>query len=200
MLIDAILKPTGLAEEFMHHMLPPLATYSLFVLGLPYLKAVLIFLKTGHANMNTLIGLGTGTAFVTTLFASVFDFKPLYFYDSTIIVIALVNLGKFLEERSTQKTGDALKSLVSLQVKQARLLQDNKETMVDIFSLVLGNIILVKPGEIIPLDGLIIKGQSSVEESMLTGESMPVLKSIGDKATGSTLNQNGLLFIKVWFK
>lgn len=197
MLADIILKPTGLGEEFMHHMLPPLATYSLFVLGLPYLKAVFIFIKTGHANMNTLIGLGTATAFFTTLFASVFDFKPLYFYDSTIIVIALVNLGKFLEERSTQKTGDALKSLVSLQVKQARLLQGNKETMVDISSLMLGDIILVKPGETIPLDGLIVKGESSVDESMLTGESLPVLKSAGDKATGSTLNQNGLLYIKV---
>jgi len=184
-------------EDFMHHLMPIMASYCLFVLGTPYLKSIPAFLKTRQANMNTLIGIGTSVAFIASFFASIVDFKALYYYDAVIVVISLVSLGKYLETNAKAKTGEALKKLLNLQAKDAILLKDNKQQKVSLSTIVIGDILVVRPGEIIPLDGQIIFGNTSIDESMLTGESLPVEKQLGDTVVGSTINQTGLIHLKV---
>jgi P-type Cu+ transporter len=180
------------------------ATLTLLFIGRPFAKGVLHFLRFRVANMDTLIGIGTFTAY---LYSSLIMFFPplatrlslpeyLYF-DVTIVVIGFVTLGKRLEHNSKRKTGQAIEKLLGLQVKTALLLKNGQQQEVPISQIVIGDILLVKPGAKIPLDGEITVGQSSIDESMLTGEPQPVDKKAGDKVYGATLNKQGVLEIKV---
>jgi len=186
-------------EEFFHHLLPIMATYTLFVVGKPYLLGVLRFLRYGKANMDTLIGIGTSVAFVYSFIVSAFEETLLKsftnvnatYFDVTIVVITFIALGKYLEARSKIKTGDAIEKLFSLQAKTALLWRDGKETEVPISEVKIGDIIIVKPGMKIPVDGKITEGQSAIDESMITGESIPVDKKVGDTVVGATINKQG---------
>jgi Cu2+-exporting ATPase/Cu+-exporting ATPase len=185
-------------EEFFHHLLPIFATYILFVVGKPYLLGFFRFLRYGKANMDTLIGIGTLTAFLYSFAVSAFEevLRPFInvdatYYDVTIIVIAFIALGKYLETKSKLKTGDAIEKLLNLQAKTALVIRDGKEVEININEVVEGDMIIVKPGAKIPVDGVIRDGSSFVDESMVTGEPMPVGKHEGDSVVSGTLNTSG---------
>lgn len=164
-----------------------LATVILVWMGKPFLKGVVNFIRYGVANMDTLIGIGTGVAYIY----SIFNLNNETFFDVTIVVIGFVTLGKYLETKSKMKTGEAIKKLLGLQSKTALILRNNKEIEVPISEVKVGDILIVKPGAKIPVDGVIIKGNSSVDESMISGEAIPVDKKIGDLVIGATINKQG---------
>ena len=152
--------------------------------------------KHRSANMNTLIALGTGAAWlystIAILFPSVFPegtSEP--FYDVVSVVIALVVLGQALELRAKGQSSSAIKKLLGLQAKTARVIRDGKEMDLPVEEVLVGDVIQVRPGEKIPVDGVIVEGSSAVDESMLTGESLPVSKKQGDEVIGATLNKTG---------
>ncbi|TXH03017.1 MAG: cation-translocating P-type ATPase, partial [Candidatus Moraniibacteriota bacterium] len=188
----------SVVKTFFHHLLPIFSTYILFVLGLPYLRAVVNFIKTGNANMDTLIGIGTSVAYLYSFILSAFEgvlapYLPVdhLYYDVTIVVIGFVTLGKYLEANAKQKTGSAIEKLLGLQAKTARVIRSGKEIEIPVADVVVGDTIIVKPGTKIPVDGEIIHGETSVDESMLTGESLPIDKIVGDHVVGGTLNIQG---------
>ncbi len=191
-------------KSFFHHLMPILATYILFVLGRPYLSGVYRFMRYGKANMDTLIGIGTGTAFLYSFVISAFGETLLKsyssflhsYYDVTIVVITFIALGKYLELKSKIKTGDAILKLLNLQAKTALVIRDGKEIEVSINDVVHGDLIVVKPGTKIPVDGIIIEGNSYVDESMITGEPMPVDKKVGDSVSAGTINTSGSFIFK----
>ncbi len=184
--------------EFFHHLLPIFATYMLFVVGTPYLRGLWIFLRRGVADMDSLVGLGTVAAFIYSFILTAFEI-PLApyvdveatYYDVTIVVIGLITLGKYFEARAKARTGGAIKQLLGLQVKTATVLRNNTEEVISIGDVVKGDIVIVKPGMKIPVDGVIESGDSYLDESMLTGESVPVQKVAGDKVSAGTMNTTG---------
>lgn len=184
--------------EFFHHLLPILATYTLFIVGQPYLLGFYRFLRYGKANMDTLIGIGTSVAFLYSFIISAFEesLRPYInvehtYYDITIVVIAFIALGKYLEMKSKLKTGDAIEKLLNLQAKTALVMRDGQTTEIYINDVVHGDIVIVKPGSKIPVDGMVVEGSSFVDESMVTGEPMPVKKEVGANVVAGTLNTSG---------
>lgn len=190
-------------SEFLHHLLPIMATYVLFVVGKPYLLGVYRFARYGKANMDTLIGIGTSVAFLYSFIVSAFeaslapyiDVQHMY-YDVTIVVIAFIALGKYLEARSKLKTGDAIEKLLNLQAKTALVLRDGMEQEISVDQVVHGDLIILKPGGKIPVDGVITEGSSHIDESMVTGEPMPAKKEVGDTVVAGTLNTSGTFILK----
>lgn len=189
---------SSMLEEFFHHLLPIFATYILFVVGKPYLLGFYRFLRYGKANMDTLIGIGTVAAFLYSFAVSAFEevLSPFInveyqYYDVTIVVITFIALGKYLEARSKIKTGDAIEKLLNLQAKTALIIRDGKEVEIPINQVKHADLIIVKPGAKIPVDGVITDGSSFIDESMVTGEPMPVQKKVGDSVVSGTINTNG---------
>ncbi len=185
-------------KEFFHHLLPIFATYILFVVGKPYLLGFYRFLRYGKANMDTLIGIGTVAAFLYSFAVSAFEdvLRPFInvdyqYYDVTIVVITFITLGKYLEARSKIRTGDAIEKLLNLQAKTALVLRDGKEIEISVNDVNHGDFIIVKPGVKIPVDGRITEGESFIDESMVTGEPMPVQKKVGDEVVSGTMNESG---------
>jgi len=185
-------------EEFFHHLLPLMATYVLFVVGKPYLLGFYRFLRYGKANMDTLIGLGTLAAYLYSFAVTAFEetLRPFInvdatYYDVTIIVITFIALGKYLEARAKVKTGDAIEKLLNLQAKTALVIRDGKEIEIPVDRVVHGELIIVKPAGKIPVDGVLTEGSSYVDESMISGEPMPVKKEVGDSVVAGTLNTSG---------
>lgn len=190
-------------EEFFHHLLPIFATYILFVVGKPYLLGFYRFLRYGKANMDTLIGIGTIAAFLYSFAVSAFEdvLRPFInvdyqYYDVTIVVITFIALGKYLEARSKIKTGDAIEKLLNLQAKTALVIREGKETEISVNDIKHGELIIVKPGAKIPVDGAITEGESFVDESMVTGEPIPVEKKVGDNVVSGTINTSGSFTFK----
>jgi Cu+-exporting ATPase len=190
-------------EEFFHHLLPVFATYTLFVVGMPYLLGFYRFLRYGKANMDTLIGIGTSAAFLYSFILTAFEevLRPYVdvdhtYYDVTIVVITFIALGKYLEARAKIKTGDAIEKLLNLQAKTAIVLRDKKEYEVPVNEVIINDVIIVKPGASIPVDGVVTEGSSFVDESMVTGESMPVEKGEGHAVVAGTMNTSGSLMFK----
>ena len=189
--------------EFFHHLLPVFATYMLFVIGAPYLKSLLRFIKYRVANMDTLVGIGTLTAFLFSFIITAFENSlsgyintEQSYYDVTIVVIGFITLGKYLEARFKLKTGEAIEKLMGFQAKTATVLRDNEEIEIPIDEVIEGDIVIVKPGQKIPVDGIISEGESSIDESMITGESIPVDKKVGDSVIGGTMNKHGSFMMK----
>lgn len=185
-------------SEFFHHLLPIFATYSMFVMGKQYLKAIYNFIKLRVANMDTLIGIGTLVAFIYSFIVSAFETSISTFievehnyYDVVIVVITLVSYGKYLESKSKAKTGEAIKKLLNLQAKTALLITNGETKEIPIDQVKIGDLLLIKPGGKIPVDGKILEGFSSVDESMITGESIPTDKTINDEVIGGTINKQG---------
>lgn len=184
-------------KEFFHHLLPIFATYILFVVGRPYLLGFYRFLRYGKANMDTLIGIGTVAAFLYSFVVSALEdvLRPFInvdyqYYDVTIVVITFIAFGKYLEARSKIKTGDAIEKLLNLQAKTALVVRDGEEIEISVGDVTHGDLIIIKPGAKIPVDGIIVSGSSFVDESMVTGEPMPVQKKIGDSVVSGTINTN----------
>lgn len=189
--------------EFIHHLLPIFATYTLFVVGKPYLLGFYRFLRYGKANMDTLIGIGTSAAFLYSFAITAFEdtLSPFLnvehtYYDVTIVVIAFIALGKYLETRSKLRTGDAIEKLLNLQAKTALVVRDGQEVEVSLAQVVHGDVIVVKPGGTIPVDGIVTGGSSYVDEAMVTGEPTPVQKNVGDAVVAGTINTTGSFTFK----
>ena len=185
-------------REFFHHLAPIMATYALFVVGQPYLLGFYRFLRYGSANMDTLIGIGTVTAFLYSFIIMAFEetLRPFMnvehtYYDVTIVVIAFITLGKYLEARSKLKTGDAIEKLLSLQAKTALVVRDGVEHEIPVGEVVHGDMIVIKPGMKIPVDGVLVEGSSYVDESLVTGEPNPVKKKAGENVVSGTMNTTG---------
>jgi Cu+-exporting ATPase len=175
-----------------------LATPVQFWSGMRFHKAAISALKHKTTNMNTLISIGTTSAYIystAAIFAPQLFFKggitPHVYFDTSATIITLILLGRLLEAKAKGKTSEAIRKLIGLQAKTATVIRDNTERVIPIEEVTVGDIVLVKPGERIPVDGEIIEGYSTVDESMLTGESLPVEKSIGDKVFGGTVNKVG---------
>ncbi len=187
-----------LPMDLLNIILLVIASIVIFWIGQPFLKGILIFLRTGNANMDTLIGIGTLVAYlysalVTLLpgFKNILALPDITYFDVTIVVIGFVVLGKYLETKSKLKTGEAIEKLLDLQAKTALVRREGKESEILVSEVVIGDIIIVKPGAKIPVDGEITLGQSSIDESMITGEPIPVDKKIGDRVIGATINKQG---------
>lgn len=190
--------------EFAHHLMPIFATFVLFGIGRKYIKATWIFFKTRTANMDTLVGISTIVAFIYSLSITAFDkvLAPYIdvtsnFYDVVIVVIGLIALGQSLEARARRKTNEALQKLAELSSKYALVERDGKEVEIPIEQIVVGDIVIIKPNEKVPVDGIVIFGNSSIDESNLTGESAPVDKGENDQVFSGTQNFQGLLKVKV---
>jgi P-type Cu+ transporter len=159
--------------------------------------------KNHTATMDTLIALGTISAFsyslTVTLNPNFFisqGLKPEVYYEVSVVVITLILLGKFFENRAKGETSDAIRKLMGLQAKTARILRDGQEYNISIEDVQIGDVVLVRPGEKIPVDGDAIAGSSTVDESMVTGESIPIEKKVGDRVIGATMNRTGSLQIR----
>lgn len=166
-----------------------------FISGIP-------LLLRGHPNMDSLVAVGAGASFIySVVMTYTIPYNPhavhsLYF-ESVAVVISLVSLGKHLEDRSKRKTASAIKKLMELSPDTATVIRNGAEVTVKTKDVAVGETLVIKPGERIPLDGIVEKGESSADESMLTGESLPVSKSAGSTATGGSVNLSGVLYVKV---
>jgi Cu+-exporting ATPase len=163
--------------------------------GWPFFARALNSLKTMHLNMFTLIGMGTATAYLSSLAALFFPGMPLYF-ESAAVIVTLVALGQVLELGARAKTSGAIKALLGLQPRTALRVGATADEQIEIGSIVVGERLRVRPGEKIPVDGLVEQGSSAVDESMLSGEAEPVAKGPGAKVTGGTVNGSGSLVMR----
>ncbi|OGB75242.1 copper-translocating P-type ATPase [candidate division Kazan bacterium RIFCSPHIGHO2_01_FULL_49_10] len=203
MQFNVVAAPPLIFEEIVHYLLPIFAAYALFIVGQPYLLGVYRFLRYGKANMDTLIGIGTLAAFLYSLTVLIFadalrpyiDVESSYF-DVAIVVIAFITLGKYLEAQSKLKTGDAISKLLNLQAKTALVMRDGQEMEISISEVVVGDIVIVKPGAKIPVDGVVVEGSSFIDEAMITGEPIPVEKKAGDTVVAGTINTTGTFTFK----
>ncbi len=180
-----------------------IATVMLFWVGTPYLLGVIRFFRHGIANMDTLIGVGTSVAYLYSIIVSLLPSLrealrlPEYtYFDVTIVVIGFITLGKYLEARSKEKTGDAIEKLLNLQAKTALVIRNGNETEIPVSEVVHDDFVVVKPGMKIPVDGVITQGTSFIDESMVTGEPMPIGKNIGDAIVAGTINTNGFIIFR----
>lgn len=180
-----------------------LSTAFLFWIGRPFLVAVGRFVRHGAAGMDTLVGIGTSVAYLYSALVLLFpSFGKLInapeglYFDVTIVVIGFITLGKYLEAHAKERTGDAIKKLLGLQVKTAFVLRNGTEQELPIDQVIAGDLVLVRPGMKIPVDGVIAEGASSIDEAMLTGEPMPVDKKSGDKVSAGTINTTGSFTFK----
>jgi len=175
-----------------------LATPVQFIAGWRYYRGALDGLKQRSANMDTLIAIGTSAAWI---YSTLVVFLPAYFtgdtyFDTSVFVITFVLVGKYLEEIAKGRASQSLKKLMDLRPKMATVIRISKEVDVPVEEIRVGDLVVVKPGEKIPVDGVIKEGYSTVDESMITGESMPVEKRIGDQVIGATINKTGLIRIQ----
>jgi Cu+-exporting ATPase len=195
---------TGLHIPFIPHWLHNfwlqliLTTPVMFLCGDSFFKGAYKNAKNFTANMDTLVALGTGVSYLYSVFVTFFasflksqGLQVVVYYEIAAVVITLILLGRYLEHRARGKTSAAIKKLMGLQPKTARVIRNNEIVEVDINKVIIGDIILVKPGEKIPVDGEVIDGESTVDESMVTGESIPVKKQLGDEVIGATINKTG---------
>jgi len=173
-----------------------LATPVQFYVGWQYYVGAYKSLRNLSANMDVLIALGSSVAYFYSL-PVVLGLLPGELYlETSAVIITLIRLGKYLEAKAKGNTSDSIKKLMALQEKTAKVIKDGKETIVPVDDVQKGDLVLIRPGEKFPVDGVVVEGRSMVNESMLTGESLPVEKKAGDNVTGATLNQQGALKIE----
>jgi P-type Cu+ transporter len=202
LVIAAVIMVMMLAPVFqftgMEYLLWALATPVQFWAGWRFYKGAWAGLKHFRADMNTLIAVGTSAAYfysvVAVLFPGLFQGEGVtlhYYFDTSAMIIALILLGKFLEARAKGQTSDAIKKLIGLQPKTALVVRDGREAELPVEEVLVGDIIIVRPGERVPVDGVIRQGSPALDESMITGESLPVEKKTGDEVIGATINKTG---------
>lgn len=204
LVITSIPMMTGLHIHFipmwLHHpwIQFVVTTPVMFWCGQSFFTGAFSALKHRTFNMNSLVALGTGAAYIYSVVVTVFPewmknqgLEPDVYYESAAVIITLILLGKFLEHRAKSQTSEAIKKLLQLGAKTARVIRDGNEQEIPIMKVQIDEIIIVRPGEKIPVDGEIIKGESSIDESMVTGESEPVKKTVGDEVIGATINKTG---------
>ncbi len=168
-----------------------LATPVQFVVGWRFYKGAYHALRGKAPNMDVLVALGTTVAYVYSVVLTLLGRTGTLYYDTSALIVTLILLGKMLEQKAKRQTSDAIKSLMKLQAKTARVMRDGLEVEVPLESVLVGDEVIVRPGDKVPVDGVIVTGRSSVDESMLTGESVPILKEVGDPVIGATINKEG---------
>lgn len=172
------------------------ATPVQFVIGWQFYVGAYKNLRNGGANMDVLVALGTSAAYFYSLYEGLKtignpSYLPHLYFETSAVLITLILFGKYLETRAKSQTTLAISKLLNLQAKEARVIRDGVEKMIPVEQVVVGDRLLVKPGEKIPVDGIVVKGRTSIDESMITGESIPVEKGMDDPVIGSTINKNG---------
>ncbi|HDJ3072139.1 TPA: copper-translocating P-type ATPase [Staphylococcus aureus] len=177
-----------------------LATPVQFIIGWQFYVGAYKNLRNGGANMDVLVAVGTSAAYFYSIYEMIrwlngSTTQPHLYFETSAVLITLILFGKYLEARAKSQTTNALGELLSLQAKEARILKDGNEVMIPLNEVHVGDTLIVKPGEKIPVDGKIIKGMTAIDESMLTGESIPVEKNVDDTVIGSTMNKNGTITI-----
>ncbi len=189
--------------EFFHHLMPLFATYVFFWIDTRFVKAVRSYIKHGVGNMDSLIGIWGMVWFIYSFIVTAFEnvLAPYMdvswnFYEGIIVVVGLSLVGRYIEQVQLAKNADAIKALMKIQAKDAVVVRDGEEIRIPLDQVMVGDIIVVKPGENIPVDGLITQWISEVNESMITWESLPVTKKVDDLVIGGTINVNGILYIK----
>lgn len=164
--------------------------------GKPFLDKATKLAKQGNANMDSLIVLGVGSAYIYSS-GALFMRRPYLYFDAAAGIICFVLLGRYLEEKAKGRAHSAIRRLLDLQPQTANLLRDGEILTVSVDDLVIGDVILIRPGEKVPTDGTVIEGTSTVDEAMITGESIPVIKALGQRVVGGCINGNGSLTIEV---
>ena len=190
--------PLGIDMAVLAPLLLIAATVVQFWAGGIFYRAAWAAARHGGTNMNTLVAVGTSAAYGYSAFVTLWPelaarwgFPVHLYYESAVIIIALILLGRWLEARAKKQTGAAIKALMGLQAKTARVIRDGVEQDIPVEAVVVGDLVRVRPGEKVPVDGVISEGRSALDESMLTGESLPVEKGPGDTVIGATLNKTG---------
>ena len=190
--------PLGLDLMLVAPLLLIAAAVAQFWAGAVFYRATWAAARHGATNMNTLVAVGTSVAFGYSAFvtlwptlATEWGFPYYLYYETAVIIIALILMGRWLEARAKKQTAGAIRALMGLQAKTARVLRNGAELDIPVEQVVVGDLVRVRPGEKVPVDGVLVEGQSALDESMLTGESLPVEKSVGDEVIGATLNKTG---------
>ena len=180
-----------------------LATPVQFWAGFEFYRATVSSLRHRTANMDTLVAIGTTVAYFYSVFVTAFpgfaeriNIETMPYFDVAAIVIGLILLGRYFEARAKAGTSEAIKKLMGLQAKTARVIRDGKEIDIPVSEVIIGDIIRVRPGDKIPVDGIIVDGESSIDESMVTGESIPADKVAGDLVIGASINKSGTFTFK----
>jgi len=166
-----------------------------FIVGWHFYKGAYDSLRSRFADMNVLVALSASAAYFYSLFSTVFD-NAMVFYEASAVVITTITLGMLLEEMAVEKTGETIKKLMELQPKAAIVVRDEGEIEVPVEEVQVGDVVIVRPGEKIPVDGVVVNGHSFIDESMITGESVPVEKNVGDTVFSATVNEAGTLKFK----
>jgi len=199
-IIGMILMPLKIDIPYAEFILFALATPVQFIVGSAIYKSAWVALKNKSANMDSLIALGTSAAYLFSVYSIFFQPALGQYFETSAILITFVMLGRYLETLAKSKTNDAIKKLMNLSAKKATVIRTingkKKEMQISVDDVLLGDIVLVKPGGKVPVDGLIVDGDSSIDESMITGESLPVEKKKGDLVIGGTINKHGSFTFK----
>jgi len=181
------------AQPWFNWLLLVLAAPVQFYVGWQYYVGAYKSLRNGSANMDVLIAMGSSVAFLYSLPVTFGWLEGHVYFETAAVIITLIRLGKFLEARAKGRTSDAIKKLMGMRAKTARIIRAGSELEVAVDEVLVGDFVLVRPGEKIPVDGVVVEGRSAADESMLTGESLPVEKGPGDAVIGATINKLGLL-------
>lgn len=189
--IGMILMWIGIEIPYKEYILWLLSTPVQFIVGWQFYMGTWMAMRNRSANMDTLIAIGTSAAYLYSVYAVLFRAGGGQYFEVSAILITLVMMGKLLEAVAKGRTSDAIKKLMGLSPKTARVMRDGKEVEVPVDSVAVGDVIVVKPGEKIPVDGQVVSGASSVDQSMITGESIPVEKNKGDTVFSGTINKLG---------
>jgi len=191
---DLGLLPMALTHGgWMNWLMFALATPVQFYVGWDYYIGAIKAIRNGSANMDVLIAMGSSAAYFYSIVVTAGFIAGHVYFETAAVIITLIKLGKFLEARAKGETSEAIKKLMALRVKTARIIRDGQEVEVPAEEVRVGDVVIVRPGEKFPVDGVVIEGRSSADESMLTGESLPVEKGPGDPVIGASLNKLGML-------
>jgi len=188
-----ILMPTWGKETWVNWLMFLLATPVQFYVGWQYYVGAFKSLRNRSANMDVLISMGSSVAYIYSIVVTLGLLPGHVYFETSAVIITLIKLGKYLEAKAKGRTSEAIKKMMGLRAKIARVVRDGDELEVSADDVRIGDVVLVRPGEKIAVDGVMIEGHSSVDESMLTGESMPVEKKAGDAVIGATLNKLGFI-------
>ncbi len=173
-----------------------LATCVQLLLGSSFYRSAFNAIRHGTTNMDVLIAMGATVAYVYSVTMLFIDAHAHTYFDAAASLLTIITIGEYLEARATRRTSQALRALAELAAKDAAVLRDGEEVRIPAVELQVGDVMVVRPGEKIPTDGTVVDGNSAVNEAMVTGESMPVSKTVGDDAIGGTINENGVLRIE----
>ncbi|MFZ0532637.1 MAG: heavy metal translocating P-type ATPase, partial [Anaerolineales bacterium] len=190
-MVRDLLMPTWGEDIWVNWLMLLLATPVQFYVGWQYYVGAFKSLRNRSANMDVLISMGSSVAYIYSIFVTMGVLPGHVYFETSAVIITLIKLGKYLEARAKGRTSEAIKKMMGLRAKTAHVIRDGDELEVSVDDVNISDIVLVRPGEKIPVDGVVIEGHSSVDESMLTGESMPVEKNAGDSVIGATINKLG---------